>query len=259
MTALAAPQRIGTTRPGLIFDLGMNQGEDTEFYLAKGFEVVAVEANPSMVAAAQPRLAPYAGRFVIEAAGLAAQAGTRPFYANLDNDHWSSFDAAYGTREGTRYEVLEVPCLTLATLIERHGVPRYLKIDIEGADREVLRQLAALGVRPDFLSIEEYGPAAFEDLAACGYTRFNIVPQSDKSWQVPPRPAREGRYVARAFTGKDSGLFGRELPGPWLAGPAARGVFERFVRRADHRHVGREGEWYDIHATTSEALASRND
>lgn len=256
---IAAPPRRGTTRPDLIFDLGMNQGEDSEFYLAKGFHVVAVEANPAMVAAALPRLAGHEGRFVIEAAGLAEEAGTRPFYVNLDNDHWSSFDRGYGTREGSRFELREVPCVTLAELIARHGVPRYMKIDIEGADRMVLRHLAALGVRPDFLSIEEYGVTAFEDLAACGYTRFNIVPQNDKSWQVPPQPPREGGHVARAFTGKDSGLFGRELPGPWMAGPVARGVFERFVRRADHRPVGPAGEWYDIHATTSEALAVRGD
>jgi FkbM family methyltransferase len=256
---MSSPGRRGTTRPDLVFDLGMNQGEDTEFYLSKGFHVVAVEANPAMVAAALPRLAPHAGRYVIEAVGLAEQPGTLPFYANLDNDHWSSFDRAYGTRQGTRFEVIEVPCVTLADLIARHGVPRYMKIDIEGADRTVLRQLAELGVRPDFLSIEEYGVPAFADLEACGYTRFNIVPQNDKSWQVPPKPPREGRYVARSFTGKDSGLFGRELPGPWMGLPVARGVFERFVRRADHRPVGPPGEWYDIHATTSEALALRAD
>ena len=33
----------------LIFDLGANEGEDTAFYLAKGFNVVAVEANPDIV------------------------------------------------------------------------------------------------------------------------------------------------------------------------------------------------------------------
>jgi FkbM family methyltransferase len=233
----------------------MNQGEDTEFYLAKGFHVVAVEANPAMVEAARPRIEPYAARCVVEAAGIGEEPGTQPFYVNLDNDHWSSFDRAYGTREGTRFEVVEVPCVTLAGLIERHGVPRYMKVDVEGADRMALRQLAALGARPDFLSIEEYGVAGFEDLAACGYTRFNIVPQNDKSWQVPPQPPREGRFVARGFTGRDSGLFGLELPGPWMKLALARAVFERFVRRADHRAVAPAGEWYDIHATTAEALA----
>ena len=30
----------------LIFDVGAHLGEDTEFYLHKGFRVIAIEANP---------------------------------------------------------------------------------------------------------------------------------------------------------------------------------------------------------------------
>ena len=33
----------------LIFDIGMHVGQDTAFYLAKGFRVIAVEANPLLV------------------------------------------------------------------------------------------------------------------------------------------------------------------------------------------------------------------
>ena len=35
----------------LIYDVGMHNGADTAFYLAKGFRVVAVEANPELVQA----------------------------------------------------------------------------------------------------------------------------------------------------------------------------------------------------------------
>ncbi len=38
--------------PDLIFDVGMNNGDDTDFDLAKGFRVVAIEANPDQRAAA---------------------------------------------------------------------------------------------------------------------------------------------------------------------------------------------------------------
>ena len=33
----------------LIYDVGMHRAEDTEFYLAKGFRVIAVEASPGAV------------------------------------------------------------------------------------------------------------------------------------------------------------------------------------------------------------------
>lgn len=34
----------------LIFDIGMYKGEDTDFYLKRGFRVIAFEANPDMIA-----------------------------------------------------------------------------------------------------------------------------------------------------------------------------------------------------------------
>ena len=34
--------------PNLIFDIGASNGTDTQFYLDKGFDVVAVEADPVM-------------------------------------------------------------------------------------------------------------------------------------------------------------------------------------------------------------------
>ena len=39
----------------LIFDLGMNNGDDTSHYLHRGFNVVALEANPTLCESAQKR------------------------------------------------------------------------------------------------------------------------------------------------------------------------------------------------------------
>ncbi|HEU5445029.1 MAG TPA: hypothetical protein VFU70_05640, partial [Pseudolabrys sp.] len=56
-----------TARKDLIFDIGMHSCEDTDFYLAKGFRVVAVDANPLMCKAALKRYADEAkeGRFTV--------------------------------------------------------------------------------------------------------------------------------------------------------------------------------------------------
>ena len=42
-------------KQNLIFDVGLHKGEDTDFYLKKGFSVVAFEADPDLVAACQER------------------------------------------------------------------------------------------------------------------------------------------------------------------------------------------------------------
>ena len=40
----------------LIYDVGMHKGEDTEFYLRKGFRVIAIEANPELTRLCKDRL-----------------------------------------------------------------------------------------------------------------------------------------------------------------------------------------------------------
>ena len=234
----------------LIYDLGTNQGEDTGFYLAKGFRVIGVEANPLLHAALTQRHATdiATGRLVLLNIGIWSTAGNLTFYANEENDHWSSFDSSYGTRQGTRYHTLAVPCITVLDLLRRYGVPRYLKIDIEGADRLVLAQLRQQARLPRYISVEEYGVATLYDLAALGYTRFQWLPQADKSWAVAPRPAREGVYAPRWSDGRDSGLFGAELPGAWLGLATALAGFQAGVRDAGGHYVGPPGEWWDIHA-----------
>ena len=237
--------------PFLIFDLGMNHGEDTAFYLAKGFSVVGVEASPLLARSLGEDFAfdIQARHLTLLHCGVWATAGTLTFYVNEDNDHWSSFDPHYGTREGSRFHTIEVPCVTLASLFAAHGVPYYLKVDIEGADRHVLAALAAEPVRPDFVSVEEYGVQAVRDLAAAGYSRFQAVTQSNKLWATPPDPPREGRYVPRVFGGTDSGLFGEELPADgWLPTDAFLDHFTRHVRAEDGTWHADPNDWMDIHA-----------
>lgn len=41
----------------LIFDIGLHRGQDTRFYLDKGFRVVALDANPGLCAAARQSFA----------------------------------------------------------------------------------------------------------------------------------------------------------------------------------------------------------
>jgi FkbM family methyltransferase len=238
------------SRRNLIFDIGVNEGEDSEFYLAKGFSVVGVEANPVLAGRVAEKLAgPIAeGRYRLINKGIWSERCEMPFYINLDNSHWSSFDRGYGTREDSRYEVVTVECLTIADLLREHGVPYFLKIDVEGADRIILQDLRKLDDRPDFVSVEEYGVEALLDLHALGYTSFKLVPQNHKSDHIPPNPPLEGVHVDRQFGGRDSGLFGLELPGEWLPFDTAWRQFVEQVRDEGHRWVGPPNEWFDIHA-----------
>jgi len=49
MGSFKVNEDISTRIKDLIYDVGMCKGEDTDFYLKKGFRVVAFEADPDLV------------------------------------------------------------------------------------------------------------------------------------------------------------------------------------------------------------------
>jgi FkbM family methyltransferase len=236
----------------LIYDFGANEGQDTAFYLAKGFRVVAVEANPDLVDMLRATFADALadGRLVLVPHAIAPEAGQQiTFYVNDDNSHWSSSHRDWGTRQDTAYREISVVTVTTADVLAEHGCPYYLKVDIEGEDMNVLHALAATKARPPYVSVEEHGVEAIDLLAAMGYRHFKIVNQQQNYLLTNPDPPREGRWVDFAHTGYSSGLFGREVAGEWMGVDEFRRRYLAEFRDADGKEVWTiEHAWWDIHA-----------
>lgn len=255
----------------LIYDIGSHKGEDSHFYLAKGFRVVAVDADPRMCAAAAERLRAYveSGQLQVVCAAIADAPGRRPFFTSSKSE-WSTtvrqWDEQNSLRGSTSVET-SVDAITLAQLVGTYGEPFYMKIDIEGMDRAVLASLERTSAQPKYISIESAFPrdASFKNikrefhaLARLGYDRFKIVPQHEVEDQVPPCPASAGEYVSFRFAAGSSGLFGEEAPGSWLPQRAALQAFRSIFRKSWpalllYRLTGRLPDigWYDIHAKHS--------
>src|SRR5450755_2934941 len=127
----------------LIFDLGMNNGDDCAYYLSKGYAVVAIEANPNLVQRARERFRQEISdrRLVIEWVGIVDQPGSIPFWICDERDVFSSFDATRAGRSGLKCHSIEVECVTFDTILKKYGIPHYLKIDIEGAEPYCLKHL----------------------------------------------------------------------------------------------------------------------
>ncbi|MEQ9813886.1 MAG: FkbM family methyltransferase [Azospirillaceae bacterium] len=260
----------------LIFDIGMHHGDDTAFYLAKGFRVVAVEADPKLVRQVSERLAgPIAeGRLVIVGSAIWEAGGTEiPFFIHGNSDRgWSSAFQASAERDGSTAEAIRVPTTTVSELFDRHGVPRYLKCDIEGGDAVVVRQLAEDGRLPTFVSVEISGRGFIERLAEMGYDRFQLVNQALLHRTKLAPPPREGRFAPLSVGGHASGPFGLDLPAAfWAPAPATlrryddrqrhherrslRGQLMKRVSRLTGRGWLSYRGWMDVHATTAAALA----
>jgi FkbM family methyltransferase len=228
----------------LVFDLGMHDGEDTDYYLKKGLRVVAVEANPRRCEEGRVRHgeAIAAGRLVIENAALWSGYATRPFYVNTVNDHWSSLDEGWAGREGNPYQAVTIACVPVTDLFGRHGVPLYMKIDIEGADELVVRQLVGLEVLPAYLSIEDcrFGYEYLERLREAGYDGFKLLDQSTVGTIVDPE-------VDHRFKLGSSGPFGELVPGEWRSYAEMVEEYRRRVRDQDLRRIAPPSTWWDIH------------
>jgi len=243
--------------PDLVFDLGMHKAFDAKFYLDKGFRVVALEANPQLVAAASTMHADAirAGRLtIVDRAFWSAPDEAVSFFLNPVKEDWSSVFKGWAEKGGHPSKEIKVSTVTLSRMFDLYGVPYYLKCDIEGADEMFTQQLLRDNRRPAFVSIEAISLDALATLFAAGYDCVQIINQALIGSVVPPNPAREGKHVSVKFNGHMSGLFGRELdPKRWISFSAAAEIYLDFIklkRRDDRLAYG----WIDFHVTSRTIL-----
>ena len=244
-------QRVGG-RMKTIFDVGMNTGQDTEYYLAKGFYVVAIEADPLLCANAQRNFGAYlkSGQLKIINVGVSEETGVMPFYINKARREWSSFYSEIAGRAGDSLEELRVKTMPLIDLVCEHGVPHYLKIDIEGKDFAALDSVLKNDIRIPFISVENGGPML--KLLEEKYDAFMYVNQRDVPHQRHFFPPKEGKFVDFQFEFGSSGKFGAELDGEWSSYEDI--CFE--VAKVWCLDTGKKnpnwddsvGGWFDLHA-----------
>jgi FkbM family methyltransferase len=129
----------------LVFDVGANIGAKTGEFVASGARVVCFEPQPDCVIQLQQRFAQNPN-VVIEATGLAAQSGTLELSICSAANTISTFSSAWKKGRFSDYQwdrKVLVPVTTLDAAIARHGIPAYVKVDVEGFELDVLRGLSS--------------------------------------------------------------------------------------------------------------------
>jgi FkbM family methyltransferase len=173
-------------RPGdLVFDIGAHVGDRIGAFRRLGARVVAVEPQPAPMHA----LRLLYGRdqaVALEPVAIGATTGQVELYVNVDNPTVSSCSkklvqaaATAPGWSGERWDKsISVPMTTLDQLSARHGVPAFIKIDVEGFEAEALAGLShpVPALSFEFTTIQrEIGHAALLRCAALGFTRFNAA------------------------------------------------------------------------------------
>jgi|RhiMetdeSRZDD1v2_1073273.scaffolds.fasta_scaffold172015_2 FkbM family methyltransferase len=267
-------------RSDLIYDVGAHKGEDAEFYLLKGFRVVAIEAVPTLCDEIRVRLRSYlkSGQLTLINAAIADTVGPITFFVNQKIsvygtawENWAKRNELFGAPSNKT----TVNGIRFSDVLAHHGIPYYLKIDIEGSDLLCLNALKLFRSLPKYVSIESATVRwtdALEEFSLfreLGYSKFKLVQQRDVPKQRCPNPPAEGKYVDHQFEKGSSGLFGEEVPGKWMSEREAINSYRvKFLR---YRLVGDESilwrskygqyfynryatrllrvGWYDTHAT----------
>lgn len=241
----------------------MHKGEDSAFYLKKGFKVIAFEASPELAKGCRKRFSTAIANgelILIEGAIVDVHThrsgpGSVPFYENTGNSVWGTVDSAWAERNeqlGASSEVIDVHVVDFDECLRQYGIPYYMKIDIEGMDRVCLNALLPFEHKPDFVSIEAE-KVSYTDLQSeirllqqLGYTRFSAVQQSGISLQTEPNPCKEGNFANHTFQEGSSGLFGEDLPARWKD---ARQVLKQYRSILLQYRLFGDSAWLPNHAT----------
>jgi FkbM family methyltransferase len=237
-----------------ILDIGMHNGNDAAYYLAKGFRVISIDANVSLCAAAARRFKTEIdkGQMAILNVGIWENVGKLPFYVNLENSEWSSHDPKVASRGHPVKEVL-VDVIRMDDLLRFVGVPYYAKIDIEGGDEWAIYPLLSRRKKPKFLSYENGSYRIFEKIAAAGYRRFQLVNQAKVKWYDDMVLDGEGKSISYSFSQGSSGPFGNDLRGDWWdAKKMAKRLKSYDVERAEQLKETLTGDWFDLHCGLGE-------
>jgi FkbM family methyltransferase len=169
----------------LVFDVGSHVGDRIGAFRRLGARVIACEPNPPLV----KTLRLIYGRdaqVAIEPVAVGAAAGQIELKINVDNptvstaskDFLKASEGAPGW-EGQNWDKnITVGMTTLDALIARHGMPAFMKIDVEGFEAEALAGLTqpVPALSFEFTTIQrDVAQACIGRCAALGYTRYNAA------------------------------------------------------------------------------------
>jgi len=172
-------------RGDLVFDVGAHVGDRIASFRRLGAHVVAVEPQAALVNVLR-LIYGLASDVSIEAVAVGRNPGTADLMINPNNPTVSTASRGFisAARDAPGWEAqrwtktVQVPMTTLDALIGRHGIPAFIKIDVEGFEAEALaglsRPIKALSFEITTIQ-RDVALACIDRCVALGYTRFNAA------------------------------------------------------------------------------------
>jgi len=228
----------------IIYDLGSNNGDDIPYYLLKADLVIAVEANPDLCKSIESKFKSeiLEKRLIVECCVIndTTNHGKVPFYIHKYNHVLSQFPEPEKDILQNFNKIL-LPSKSVSQIIAAHGIPYYIKIDIEHFDTQILRALFQHNIYPPYISAESHSIEVFALLVSQGkYNSFKLVEGSEVSsiYSNQCLSTNQGE-ISYSFPHHSAGPFGDDIHGDWIQA-------DHFIRLLSLKGLG----WKDIHATS---------
>lgn len=182
--------------PGdLAFDVGCHVGDRAASFLRVGARVVAVEPQPRLARALRFMFGRNPGFFLIQAligasegSGVLRLNSANPTVASASAEFIAAAKGAPGWEDQVWDAELPLPRITVDALIATHGMPDFVKIDVEGWEAEVLAGLsnAPRALSFEFTTIQRgVAEACISRLTALGLRHFNACLGESMEWAFP--------------------------------------------------------------------------
>jgi FkbM family methyltransferase len=178
---MAVPTRIlDSLFPGdTVFDIGSNIGDFAAPFVTRGNNVILVEPNPSIAKELQERFRDFNNAKIIEA-GVSDFIGTMPLSICEEAPTLSTFSKHWmeGRFKNHKWtSEIDVTVLTIDKLVVEFGFARFIKIDVEGHELQVVRGIPSRFGIVAFEFTSEFAEVAIEcirTLASKGFKKFNV-------------------------------------------------------------------------------------
>lgn len=169
-----------------VFDIGAHLGDRSLAFASLGAHVVALEPQPALRPFLARRLRRHSTAVISDEAVGAGEGSARlalsdrhPTLASLDPSWRDTIGSRNRSFAGVAWErEIHVPMVTLETLIARHGMPCFCKIDVEGAEAAVLDGLEQPlpGLSFEYVAGgESRAHACIDRLERLGDYQFNVT------------------------------------------------------------------------------------